>query len=389
MKNLREAYQAHLMPNYKPQDLVLAKGSGASVIDEDGRTYIDFTSGIGVNALGFCDDEWIQAVVSQLETLQHASNLYLTAPAIRLAEKLADVSPFSAALFVNSGAEANESAIKLARKYSYDRYGEGRHEIITMVDSFHGRTLGTLAATGQTAMHPTFAPLAPGFRYVPAGDINALRRAVGPATCAVMVECVQGEGGVNVLDKSYLQAAATLCRENDLLLISDEVQTGIGRTGKLFAFEHAGIVPDIATLAKGLGAGLPIGCCLATERVKDVLGPGSHGSTFGGNPAICAGALVVLERISHPAFMDKINAKAALFSSLLEDIEGIAEISQLGLMMGLRLKDKTPAQVLARAQELGLLVLTAKDKIRLLPPLNISEQDIQEGLALLKTAIDE
>ncbi len=387
-ETLKAAHAANLMPTYKPFDVVLTKGDGAIATDIDGKTYIDFGSGIGVNSLGFADEEWVHAVTDQLQNLQHISNLYYTAPAIGLAEDLCKVSPFAAVFFGNSGAEANECAIKVTRKASFDRYGEGRHEIICLVDSFHGRTLSTLAATGQAAMHPTFAPLPDGFRYVPANDIDALKRAIGPATCAVMLECVQGEGGVNVLEKDFLQAVDALCKANDLLLIVDEIQTGIGRTGKLFAFEHAGITPDVITLAKGLGGGLPIGACLVSEKWRNVMGPGTHGSTFGGNPVVCAGARVVIERIANPAFLQKVSAKGALLESLLEDIDGIDEISRLGLMVGFTLKEKKAGDVLNAALKKGLLVLTAKNKVRLLPPLTISENELQDGAAILKSVID-
>lgn len=387
-ETLKLAHAANLMPTYSPFDVVLTEGSGAIATDIDGKTYIDFGSGIGVNSLGFADEEWVHAVSDQLQNLQHASNLYYTAPAIGLAEDLCKDSPFAAVFFGNSGAEANECAIKVARKASFDRYGEHRHDIICLVDSFHGRTLSTLAATGQAAMHPTFAPLPEGFRYVPANDIKALKGAIGPTTCAVMLECVQGEGGVNIVEKDFLQAVDALCKENDLLFIIDEIQTGIGRTGKLFAFEHAGITPDVITLAKGLGGGLPIGACLVSEKWRNVMGPGTHGSTFGGNPVVCAGARVVLKRIANPAFLQKVSAKGAFLESLLEDIQGIDEISRLGLMVGFTLKDKKAGDVLNAALKEGLLVLTAKNKIRLLPPLTISEKELQDGAAILKAVID-
>lgn len=385
---LKEKYTQYMMSTYAPYDIILHKGQNASASDLDGKTYIDFGAGIGVNSLGFCNEEWIGAVTAQLETLQHTSNLYYNIPTIQLAEKLCTLSGMSAAFFANSGTEANECAIKVARKASFDRYGEGRYEIITLIDSFHGRSFGSLAATGQAAMHPTFAPLPPGFRYVPAGDINALKRAIGPQTCAIMLECVQGEGGVNVLEKNYLQAVSKLCKDNDLNLIVDEVQTGIGRTGKLFAFEHAKIKPDILTVAKGLGAGLPIGGCLIAEHLRGVMTPSSHGSTFGGNPVVCAGALEVLEQIAYPSFLQKIAAKGTFMESLLSEIEGIESINRLGLMIGFKLKEKTAKEVLIAALEKGLLILTAKDKVRILPPLTISEQEIEKGVDILKEVID-
>lgn len=380
-------YDASLMPTYKTLGPVLVHGQGEHLTDADGRTYLDFTSGIGVSALGQADPDWVQAVSAQAATLAHTSNLYITAPATHLAALLTERAGMARAFFANSGAEANECAIKLARKASYDRYGEGRAEIITLIDSFHGRSLGTLAATGQAAMHPTFAPLPEGFRYVPQGDIAALEKAIGPATCAVMLEVVQGEGGVIPLAPAYLQAVEALCRAKDLLLIIDEVQTGIGRTGRLFAFEHAGLHPDVVTLAKGLGGGLPIGCCLVNERHQGVLGPGSHGSTFGGNPIVCAGAAVVLEKVGQTDFLAEVERKGARLEAGLAAIAGVAKVNRLGLMLGLVLREAKAAEVLERALEQGLLVLTAKDNLRLLPPLNVSNQAIDEAITILGEVI--
>ena len=388
-KDIKKAYRAHMLPTYAPYDAVLVKGSGCLATDIDGKTYLDFGSGIGVNALGYCDPDWVQAVCDQAAQLQHTSNLYYTLPAIGLADRLCTATPFDAVFFANSGAEANECAIKLARKASFDRYGPGRADIITLTDSFHGRTMATLSATGQPPLHEAFMPINPGFTYVPPDDIDAFKAAVTDSTCAVMLECVQGEGGVHILDRTYVQAVADYCRAKDLTLIIDEVQTGIGRTGKLFAYEHFGIQPDIITLAKGLGGGLPIGACLTTEALKPHFGTGSHGSTFGGNPVACAGAKVMLDRIANPAFLQKVEAKGQLLETCLATCPGIAKIDRLGLMVGLTPRDKAPKDVLDACLAKGLLILTAKNKIRLLPPLSISEEDLQKGCAILSAVLSE
>lgn len=382
-KTLKASYHAHMLPVYAPYDAVLVQGRGATATDLDGNSYIDFTSGIGVNALGFCDPEWVRAVTDQAGRLQHSSNLYYTLPATILAQTLADQTDFDAAFFANSGAEANECAIKLARKVSFDRHGPGRADIISLTDSFHGRTLATLSATGQPPMHQAFMPILPGFSYVPPDDLSALETAITASTCAVMVECVQGEGGVHILDRAYLQDLAALCRDKDLLLIVDEVQTGIGRSGKLFAYQHYDIQPDIITLAKGLGGGLPIGACLTTAALKDHFSTGSHGSTFGGNPIACAGAKVMVDRIAQPAFLQAVEAKGQLIEDRLAPCPAIEKIDRLGLMIGLTLKDQKTADVLAACLDKGLMVLTAKDKVRLLPPLSISEEDLTQGCAIL------
>ena len=374
---LKTLYHDVMMPNYAPYDLLIQKGLGATLYDTDGKDYIDFAAGIGVNALGYQDRAWILAIEHQIEKCQHTSNLYYNEPSILLAKKLLDLTGFSRVFFSNSGCEANECAIKIARKYSYDLYGKHRSEIITLTNSFHGRTIATLAATGQCSMHPPFEPLPSGFRYVPAGDKDALKHAISSSTCAIMLECIQGEGGVNILSNEYLHYVQALAKEHHLLLIIDEVQTGIGRTGKLFAYEHYDIQPDIVTCAKGLGGGLPIGACLVQDSLKETLNLGSHGSTFGGNPVVCAGALAVLERIAQPAMLQKINAKGQLLHSILKPHSSIEKIDQLGLMMGITLKEKTASTILQKALENGVLVLTAKEKIRLLPPLTISEEELQ------------
>ena len=297
LEEIQQQHDGALMATYGRFPVALEQGKGAVATDVDGRQYIDFGSGIGVNSLGYCDDGWVKAVSEQAARLQHVSNLYYQPVQVDFAAELCAATGMSRVFLANSGAEANECAIKLARKYSRDTYGDDRYEIITLRQSFHGRTMATLTATGQDALHVSFDPFIPGFAYVPAGDIEALRQAISARTCAVMLECIQGEGGVIAQDPAYLQAVEALCREHDLLLIVDEVQTGAGRTGKLLASENAGIHPDVVTMAKGLGGGLPIGACLCNEKCKDVMQPGSHGSTFGGNPVVCAGARYVLSRL--------------------------------------------------------------------------------------------
>lgn len=384
-EDIKKAYQAHMLPTYAPYNAVLVKGSGCLATDIDGKTYLDFGSGIGVNALGYCDPDWVQAVCDQAAQLQHTSNLYYTLPAISLADRLCTATPFDAVFFANSGAEANECAIKLARKASFDRYGPGHADIITLTDSFHGRTMATLSATGQPPLHEAFMPINPGFTYVPPDDIAAFKAAVTDSTCAVMLECVQGEGGVHILDRAYVQAVADYCRAKDLTLIIDEVQTGIGRTGKLFAYEHFGIQPDIITLAKGLGGGLPIGACLTTEALKPHFGTGSHGSTFGGNPVVCAGAVEVLNRMDD-TFLQNVTAKGRHMRKEIEKMPHVTSVAGMGMMLGIEL-DIDVKPVVTALMENGLLVLTAKHKMRLLPPLNIAQTELEKGLSILKNTL--
>ena len=283
------------MHTYGRYDVSLKSGKGATAYDEDGKKYIDVSSGIGVNSLGYCEDGWAETVSAQAKTIQHMSNYFYSEQASNLAEKLCTLTGLSKVCFGNSGAEANECAIKIARKYSFDKYGADRNEIITLRDSFHGRTVTTLSATGQDVFHNFFFPFTQGFKYVQANDLELLKSEINDKTCAVMLEVIQGEGGVNILDKTYVQSLVKLCNEKDILVIIDEVQTGIGRTGKLFAFENYGISPDLVTVAKGLGGGLPIGLCMCNEKLKDVMTPSTHGTTFGANPVVCAGANSVLD----------------------------------------------------------------------------------------------
>ncbi len=381
--NTIELSEQYLMKTYGHQPIAMRSGSRGVCTAEDGKTYIDFGSGIGVNALGYCDADWADAVCAQVRAIQHTSNYYFTGVQAKLAEQLCTMTGYSRVFFGNSGAEANECAIKVARKYSFDRYGKGRGTVITLRNSFHGRTLTTLAATGQDVFHNYFFPFPEGFAYAEANDLADLQAKLDGTVCAVMMEMIQGEGGVNVLDKDYVQAVAKLCAGQDILLIVDEVQTGVGRTGSFLASEQFGIKPNITTLAKGLGGGLPIGACLVDAVCADTLGGGTHGSTFGGNPVVCAGAAAVLERVSEPGFLESVQDKGAYIREALESCPEVEEICGMGLMVGIRLKNMQAADVLAAAREAGLLVLTAKDKVRLLPPLTISKEELDAGLEIL------
>ncbi len=381
--NTIELSEQYLMKTYGHQPIALRSGSRGVCTAEDGKTYIDFGSGIGVNSLGYCDADWADAVCAQVRAIQHTSNYYFTPVQAKLAAQLCTMTGYSRVFFGNSGAEANECAIKLARKYSFDRYGKGRGTVITLQNSFHGRTLTTIAATGQDVFHNYFFPFPEGFAYAEANDLADLQAKLDGTVCAVMMEMIQGEGGVNVLEKDYVQAVAKLCAEQDILLIVDEVQTGVGRTGTFLASEQFGIKPNITTLAKGLGGGLPIGACLADAACAETLGGGTHGSTFGGNPVVCAGAAAVLERVSEPGFLESVQEKGAYIREALESCPEVEEICGMGLMVGIRLKNMQAADVLAAAREAGLLVLTAKDKVRLLPPLTISKEELDAGLEIL------
>lgn len=384
--NIIESDKSAVIGTYARQAVVLVKGKGATATDENGREYIDFGSGIGVNSLGYCDDEWVKAVSEQSATIQHASNLYYTAPATRLALLLKEKAGYEKTLFCNSGAEANECAIKLARKYSFDKYKtKERSKILTLVNSFHGRTVTTLSATGQEVFHNYFFPFTDGFCHAVANDASAaVSELEKGGYCAVMLELIQGEGGVVPLEKEYVRELFSYCEGHDILIIADEVQTGIGRTGKLLAAEHYGVTPNITTLAKGLGGGLPIGACMADEKTAEVFHFGDHGTTFGGNPVACAGAVSVLSRIAQKDFLAAVCQKADFIKKELEGLCEVEEISGLGLMIGIKLKTKQAKDVLAGCLENGLIILTAKDKLRLLPPLNITQAELVKGLAVLK-----
>jgi len=385
--DIKELDSKYIANTYRRSPLVAKEGKGALVTDEDGREYLDMGSGIAVNIFGLCDDEWKNAVTEQLNRLTHMSNLYYTEPQVKLAEMLCSKTGMRKVFFSNSGAEANECAIKCARKYSSDKYGKGRSKIVTLTNSFHGRTIATLSATGQEAMHVHFGPFLEGFAHVPANDINALEAACADDVCAVMMELVQGEGGVNVLDKGYVSSAAKLCEENDILLIIDEVQTGNGRTGTLYAYQQFGIKPDIVTTAKGLGGGLPLGACLMGEKVENTLTFGSHGSTFGGNPICCAGAVSILSRLDEP-LLAEVRRKSEKFRGLLSEIKGVKSVSGLGLMIGLEL-EKEASAVAADCLKEGLIVLTAHSRLRLLPPLNATDEQLERAAEILKGVISK
>ncbi len=383
-----EADHAFIMNTYGRLELVPESGHGAKITDKNGRTYVDFTSGIGVNIFGWNDGEWKKAVKDQLDRFQHVCNYYYCDKAAELAKMLTERSGMCNVFFGNSGAEANEGAIKLARKYSFDKYGDGRNTIVTLNQSFHGRTVTTLAATGQDVFHQYFFPFTGGFKYCEPGSAEALREACTDDVCAVMLEVVQGEGGVNILDPDYLRAVRELCDEKDILLIADEVQTGIGRCGKLFGFMNAGITPDIVTSAKGLAGGLPIGCFMAGEKCKNTLTAGMHGSTFGANPVSCAAACNVVSRLTDD-FLDEVNRKGAYIMQKIRGIDSanIREVRGVGMMIGVAVT-VSPKDVLKKAFENGLLVLTAgKDVVRLLPPLTITYEEIDAGIEILKDCI--
>lgn len=375
------------MNTYARFDLLIESGKGAICRDEKGNEYVDFTSGIGVNCLGWCDDEWADAVSAQAHKLNHTSNLYYTEPCALLAQKLCERTGYAKVFFGNSGAEANEGAIKLARKYSYDKYGDGRSKVVTLVNSFHGRTISTLSATGQDGYHKWFFPFTGGFEHVPAGDLDALSNALEGA-CALVVEFVQGEGGVVALDANFVAEAYEMCRARDVLFVADEVQTGMGRTGKLLASQHFGILPDITTLAKGLGGGLPIGAVLACEKVANTLGAGMHGSTFGGNPVVCAGANVVVDRLDDKLLAD-VTRKGEYIRARLDGCPGVKAVSGLGMMIGILPEKQKAADIAKQALAKGLLVLTAKDRVRLLPPLTIDDAALEKGMDILTSILKD
>ena len=374
--------KSYVASTYGRAPLIAVSGKGAVIKDENGREYIDLGSGIAVNTFGVCDEPWIAAVEEQLHSLQHLSNLYYTRPQAALAQLLCEKTGMEKVFFSNSGAEANECAIKTARKYSSDKYGGGRSCIITLENSFHGRTMATLSATGQPAMHQSFAPFLEGFKYAPANDFNAMKSLCDGSVCAIMMELVQGEGGVNPLDRDYVRQAAELCRENDLLLIIDEVQTGNGRTGSLYAFMQYSITPDIVTTAKGLAGGLPLGATLLGSKTAATLTPGSHGSTFGGNPVCAAGAISILSRLDEKLFAEVREKSAYIFGSL-SGAAGVKSVTGLGLMIGIE-TERPAGELAARCLAKGIIVLTAKSKIRLLPPLNIETAQLEKAIEILK-----
>ena len=377
--------KAYIANTYARFPVELVSGKGSVVFDKDGKRFIDMATGIAVNTFGIADDEWIAAVTAQLGKLQHTSNLYYTEPCAKLAQMLCERTEMKKVFFSNSGAEANECAIKVARKYAADKKGKEYHTVVTLRNSFHGRTITTLAATGQDVFHNDFLPLTEGFAYANAGCIEELEVMLSSRKCAaVMIEVVQGEGGVMPLDKDYVSAVAQLCKSRDVLLICDEVQTGNGRTGELYGYINYGIKPDIVSTAKGLGGGLPIGATILGEKVADILTPGSHGSTFGGNPVCCAGALSILSRIDDKV-LQGVKERSAYIIEELSGAKGIKSVTGLGLMLGIE-TEKDVGEIIAKCIENGVLVIKAKNKLRLLPALNIPKDLLAEAAAVIKAA---
>ncbi len=387
-QEIKDLTGQYIMNTYGRFPVAIDHGEGARLYDPEGRKYIDFTSGIGVTDLGYGYQSWVDAVSAQAKKLGHTSNLFYTEPPAKLAEILCKRTGMSCAFFANGGGEANEGIIKLARKYSFDKYGKGRSTIVTLRNSFHGRTITTLMATGQDVFHNYFFPFTEGFRYVGANDLSALE-SQGDDVCGVLLELVQGEGGVLPLDQEYVQAVAKLCEARDWLLLADEVQTGVGRTGSLFAFQQYGILPDAASFAKGIAGGLPMSGILANEKCRDVLGPGTHATTFGGNPVCAAAGLVVQETLSD-AFLEEVKAKGAYLREGIEalNLPCFGKTRGLGLMIGIEVREGwSNKDIAARLIDQGLLVLTAGPGMRLLPPLVITKEEMDQGLAIMKQAL--
>ncbi len=384
IRQLDNNYVANTYARYEP---VFVSGKGSLVYDEAGKEYIDLASGIAVDAFGIADDAWMDAVTAQLHKLQHISNKYYTAPQALLAEALCKRTGMKKVFFGNSGAEANECMIKTARKYAHDRCGDARPNIITLKNSFHGRTMATLTATGQDAMHKDFGPFLPGFLYAEANDFASVKTLVeNNGVCGIMMEMIQGEGGVNMLDESFVKDVAALCKEKDILLMIDEVQTGNGRTGKLYAYMHYGLEPDLVSTAKGIGGGLPLGLCMMGEKTAATLTSGSHGSTFGGNPVCCAGALSILERLTDD-FMAEVMRKGEYLKAQLAACKGVTAVTGMGLMLGVK-TEKDAAEISHACLEQGLLIMTAKDKLRLLPALNIPDAQLTKAVEIMKGIIE-
>lgn len=378
----------YIMNTYGRFPVAIDHGEGATLYDPEGNAYIDFASGIGVTSLGYGNPKWVEAITAQAKKLGHVSNLFYTEPAARLAEILCKRTGESCVFFANGGGEANEGMIKLARKYSFDKYGRGRAAIVTLNNSFHGRTITTLMATGQEVFHNYFFPFTEGFRYAPANDLAALEDQGGDV-CAVMMELIQGEGGVLPLDKDYVQAVAKLCAERDWLLLVDEVQSGVGRTGSLFAFQQYGVLPDVVSFAKGIAGGLPMSGIMANEKCRNVLGPGMHATTFGANPVCAAAGLVVQETLTD-AFLEDVQAKGTYLRNRIEDMKlpCLGKTRGMGLMIGVEVKDGwTNKDLASKLIENGLLVLTAGPGLRLLPPLVISKEEMDAGLAIMEKTL--
>lgn len=388
-EDIKQNENKYMMHTYGRFPVALVSGRGAVATDVEGKEYVDFTSGIGVNCLGYSDDGWAKAVSDQAATLQHISNLYYSPLQTEVSEKLCQLTGFDKVFLCNSGAEANECAIKIARKYSFDKYGKGRQKIITLQNSFHGRTVTTLAATGQDVFHNFFFPFTEGFDYAEANNIKSLKEKLTDDVCAVFVELIQGEGGVMPLDKEFVDAAVAMCKEKDILFMVDEVQTGTSRTGSVYCYQSYGIRPDVITSAKGLGGGVPIGACLCDKKLSDVLTYGTHGTTFGGNPIACAAAKEVLSRITTDEFLKSVNEKGDYFRSKIAKMENVEKITGMGLMIGILTKKDNAKQIASKCVENGLLILTAKNMIRLLPPLNITYEEAERGLNILKQVMED
>lgn len=385
MSYITENDNLYVANTYARFPIEIVSGKGSTVVGSDGREYTDLGSGIGVTAFGIADSEWKKAVEGQLDKIQHTSNLYYTEPCSTLAEMMCERTGMKKVFFSNSGAEANECAIKTARKYSESKKGKDYYTIITLKNSFHGRTITTLAATGQDKFHKDFTPLTEGFVYCTANDCEELKKLVSEVKPAgIMLEIIQGEGGVIALDKEFTLCAQKLSEENDIPLIIDEVQTGNGRTGKLYAYMNYGLKPDIVSTAKGLGGGLPIGATMMSEKVENVLKPGDHGSTFGGNPVCCAGAISILNRIDD-ALLNEVKEKSDYIFSALSNSDGVESVSGMGLMIGIKTK-KNAKEVVAECMNNGVLCLTAKDKVRLLPALNIPFEQLKQAIEVIKNA---
>ncbi len=385
MENIKELDKQYIANTYARFPLEIVSGKGSLAYDETGKEYIDLGTGIAVNSFGIADDQWVAAVTEQLGKVQHMSNLYYTEPCVKLAKLLCEKSGMKKVFFGNSGAEANEGIIKAARKYAAEKKGPEYYTIITLENSFHGRTLTTLAATGQEYFHKLFQPLTPGFVHTPANDLQALKALAAEVKPAgILIECVQGEGGVMPLDADFIKGIEKLCRDEDIVFMVDEVQTGNGRTGAYFSYQNFGVLPDAVSTAKGLAGGLPIGAALLGEKLKDVFGPSDHGSTFGGNPVACAGAVSILSRIDN-VLLEQVSKKSAYIFKELSGAEGVEGVSGMGLMIGIR-TTKPAKEVVAKCMENGVLCLTAKDKVRLLPALNIPMDLLQKAVGIIKEA---
>ena len=388
MSNIINDDKKYIANTYKRFNVVLKEGKGSILIDENNKEYIDFSSGIGTNTFGACDDEWVDAVCNQAKTLQHTSNLYYSIPQVKLAELLIERTNMKKVFFANSGAEANEGAIKCARKYSFDKYGKGRSEIITLQGSFHGRTIATLSATGQDVFHQYFYPFVEDFKYAPVNDINALNDLINENTCAIMIETVQGEGGVNALEPEFIKYIDKVCKEKDLVFICDEVQTGNGRTGYLYSYMEYGVNPDIVTTAKALAGGLPFAAVMFNTKVENTLSYGQHATTFGGNPICAQAAYSIISRIDND-LLEHVKECRKIIDEELKKSPYVKYTTGKGLMVGIELDDKKlAADIVQKCIDNGLIVLTAKKRIRLLPPLNISFENLRRGLDILKKVLE-